>query len=69
MVSHRLQNLPSLCHRIGVVGEGQLLEYGAPRSLLEDPESRFHALYAAANEPGSPPPSVGGLNPQASQAP
>ncbi|KAL8425378.1 hypothetical protein Efla_003606 [Eimeria flavescens] len=60
MISHRLQHLPSLCHRIGVVGEGRLLEYGAPRCLLRDPTSRFHALCAAAKEPSFPPASDSG---------
>ncbi|KAL8455241.1 hypothetical protein Emag_000944 [Eimeria magna] len=60
MVSHRLQHLPSLCHRVGVIGDGQLLEYGSPRSLLRDPTSRFYALCAAAKEPGFSPPSHNG---------
>lgn len=54
IVSHRLQHLPSLCHRVGVVGEGQLLEFAPPRSLLRDKHSRFHALYAAARGAANP---------------
>ncbi|XP_026189648.1 uncharacterized protein LOC34621827 [Cyclospora cayetanensis] len=58
IVSHRLQHLPSLCHRVGVVGEGQLLEFAPPRSLLKDKTSRFHALYLASRaSPGSSPSS------------
>ncbi|KAL8435956.1 hypothetical protein ACSSS7_002097 [Eimeria intestinalis] len=60
MVSHRLQHLPSLCHRVAVIGDGQLLEYGSPRSLLRDPTSRFYALCAAAKEPGFSPSNSGG---------
>ena len=55
MVSHRLQHLPSLCHRVGVVGEGQLLEFAPPRSLLRDKNSRFYALYSASRASSSSP--------------
>lgn len=59
MVSHRLEHLPSLCHRVGVVGEGQLLEFGPPTSLLRDKNSRFHTLYSAARGPAISPATSG----------
>lgn len=47
MVSHRLQHLPSLCQNVGVFDHAQLVEFGVPQVLLQDPKSRFYALFAA----------------------
>ncbi|KAJ3019665.1 Multidrug resistance-associated protein 9 [Thoreauomyces humboldtii] len=47
VVAHRLQSI-AMADRIMVLGQGELLELGAPRVLLNDLESQFSILVDAA---------------------
>lgn len=46
IISHRLSTVAD-CDRVLLVEHGAVVEEGSPRALLENPASRFHALYAA----------------------
>ena len=46
IVAHRLSTIMN-CDRVLVLKDGQIIETGAPRTLLSDPSTHFYRLYNA----------------------